>query len=72
MRTGAYHYLLVCASSYIVSAVIVTHIRNQCLLGRYTKNSRPLFLTEAGFEKLRENDSSAVDAFRLHTDSILK
>ncbi|KIP07889.1 hypothetical protein PHLGIDRAFT_510955 [Phlebiopsis gigantea 11061_1 CR5-6] len=42
-----------------------------CLLGRYTPESCPLFLTREGFEKLRENDGALLDTFRLHTDSII-
>ncbi|KAI0699007.1 hypothetical protein BC835DRAFT_1268331, partial [Cytidiella melzeri] len=42
-----------------------------CLLGRYTHESCPLFLTREGFAKLQENDGAILDCFRLHTDSIL-
>ncbi|TDL26086.1 S-adenosyl-L-methionine-dependent methyltransferase [Rickenella mellea] len=41
------------------------------LLGHYTKSSCPLYLTREGFDALRLNDSAALDAFRIHTDSII-
>lgn len=41
-----------------------------CLLGHYTPESCPLYLTPAGFTKLQENNGAILDAFRLHTDSI--
>ncbi|KAJ3558112.1 hypothetical protein NM688_g1112 [Phlebia brevispora] len=42
-----------------------------CLLGHYTKQSCPLFLTRRGYEKLREDNGRIMDSFRLHTDSIV-
>lgn len=41
------------------------------LLGRYTPESCPAYLTAAGVEALKRNDGEALDAFRLHTDSIV-
>ncbi|KAI0084521.1 hypothetical protein BDY19DRAFT_1060226 [Irpex rosettiformis] len=42
-----------------------------CLLGRYTPESCPLFLTREGFAELQKNNGALMDCFRLHTDSIL-
>ncbi|KAG9096578.1 hypothetical protein FRC06_008518 [Ceratobasidium sp. 370] len=41
-----------------------------CLLGKYTPESCPAYLTKEGFEKLRENNWAGLDSFRLHTESI--
>ncbi|KZT58301.1 hypothetical protein CALCODRAFT_432835 [Calocera cornea HHB12733] len=41
-----------------------------CLLGHYTADSCPLYLTREGFAALKANDGARMDAFRLHTDSI--
>ncbi|KAJ7147757.1 S-adenosyl-L-methionine-dependent methyltransferase [Mycena filopes] len=41
------------------------------LLGRYTHESCPAYLTRDGFEKLKANSSQAINAFRLHTDSVV-
>jgi hypothetical protein len=73
MRSGAYHYLL-------VSFTLVDFFRSQgdlnrllqCLLGHYTPESCPLYLTPAGFSKLQEGHGELLDSFRLHTDSIIK
>jgi betaine lipid synthase len=43
-----------------------------CLLGRYIPDSCPLYLTPDGFAKLHDHDGAALDAFRLHTDSIVE
>jgi betaine lipid synthase len=40
------------------------------LLGHYTDASCPLYLTPKGFEALK-NDDSALNAFRLHTNSLV-
>ncbi|KAI9484700.1 hypothetical protein BDB00DRAFT_983783 [Zychaea mexicana] len=40
-----------------------------CMMQHYTKESSPTYLTEEGFNKLKNSD--AMDAFRLHTDSIV-
>ncbi|KAJ7287621.1 hypothetical protein C8J57DRAFT_1284445 [Mycena rebaudengoi] len=42
-----------------------------CLLGHYTPESCPAYLTRAGFDTLKANGGSVMDAFRLHTDSIV-
>lgn len=42
-----------------------------CLTGRYTHDSCPLYLKREGFESLKEKAAQALDAFRLHTDSIV-
>ncbi|GLB37140.1 putative protein of unknown function (DUF3419) [Lyophyllum shimeji] len=41
------------------------------LLGYYTPASCPNYLTRQGFEVLKANSGAALDAFRLHTDSIV-
>ncbi|THH30331.1 hypothetical protein EUX98_g3843 [Antrodiella citrinella] len=41
------------------------------LLGKYTHSSCPAYLTREGFNSLREDECKALDAFRLHTDSII-
>jgi len=41
------------------------------LLGHYTPSSCPSYLTRAGFDALKANNAEAMDAFRLHTDSIV-
>ncbi|PPR00108.1 hypothetical protein CVT24_008964 [Panaeolus cyanescens] len=42
-----------------------------CLLGHYTPTSCPDYLTQRGFDILRADDGKVMDAFRLHTDSII-
>ncbi|KAK7035304.1 hypothetical protein VNI00_012071 [Paramarasmius palmivorus] len=42
------------------------------LLGHYTHESCPSYLTRAGFEALKAGDGQVLDTFRLHTDSIMK
>ncbi|KAF8919951.1 hypothetical protein CPB85DRAFT_734180 [Mucidula mucida] len=41
------------------------------LLGHYTSISCPAYLTRSAFETLKANDMKIMDAFRLHTDSIV-
>lgn len=41
------------------------------LLGKYTHESCPAYLTKEGFDTLRANNCDALNAFRLHTDSII-
>ncbi|KAI0322655.1 hypothetical protein OF83DRAFT_1161041 [Amylostereum chailletii] len=43
-----------------------------CLLGKYTRESCPDYLTRRGFEALKADDGKMLDSFRLHTDSINK
>lgn len=42
-----------------------------CLTGRYTPESCPLYLKPEAFASLQSNAARALDAFRLHTDSIV-
>ncbi|KAJ7346599.1 hypothetical protein DFH08DRAFT_195002 [Mycena albidolilacea] len=42
------------------------------LLGHYTPESCPEYLTRAGFDALKAKNGLVLDAFRLHTDSIVK
>lgn len=42
-----------------------------CLTGRYTPESCPLYLKPEAFASLQRNAAKALDAFRLHTDSIV-
>jgi betaine lipid synthase len=68
LSKGAYHYLLVRTLSRLL------HLSNglaQCLLGKYTRESCPDYLTRRGFEILKNNEK-AMDSFRIHTDSILQ
>ncbi|KAJ7647411.1 hypothetical protein FB45DRAFT_893372 [Roridomyces roridus] len=41
------------------------------LRGHYTPESCPQYLTRAGFDKLKADNGKVLDAFRLHTDSIV-
>ncbi|KAJ8077140.1 hypothetical protein PM082_001568 [Marasmius tenuissimus] len=41
------------------------------LLGHYTPESCPSYLTRSGFAALKANNAEVLDTFRLHTDSIL-
>ncbi|KAJ7703287.1 S-adenosyl-L-methionine-dependent methyltransferase [Mycena rosella] len=41
------------------------------LLGHYTPSSCPQYLTRSGFETLKANNGKVLNAFRLHTDSIV-
>lgn len=42
-----------------------------CLSGRYTPASSPLYLKREAFAALQANAAKALEAFRLHTDSIV-
>lgn len=42
-----------------------------CLSGRYSRQSCPLYLKREGFEALQKDGAKALDAMRLHTDSIV-
>ncbi|KAJ6457067.1 hypothetical protein C8R47DRAFT_995934, partial [Mycena vitilis] len=57
------------SSSYLLKTGAYFYLL--CLLGHYTHDSCPAYLTRSGFEKLKANSSKALDAFRLHTDSVL-
>ncbi|EGN99748.1 hypothetical protein SERLA73DRAFT_121865 [Serpula lacrymans var. lacrymans S7.3] len=41
------------------------------LLGHYTRSSCPEYLTQSGFDALKSDNGKAMEAFRLHTDSIV-
>ncbi|KAK6981448.1 hypothetical protein R3P38DRAFT_2578463 [Favolaschia claudopus] len=41
------------------------------LLGHYTPESCPDYLTRSGFKKLKATSSKALESFQLHTDSVL-
>ncbi|KAJ7684396.1 hypothetical protein DFH06DRAFT_1155529 [Mycena polygramma] len=41
------------------------------LLGNYTSQSCPEYLTRSGFERLKANNGEAMESFRLHTKSVL-
>lgn len=45
---------------------------SQTLLGHYTPSSCPAYLTREGFDTLKANGAVAMEAFRLHTDTIVK
>lgn len=69
---GGYHYLLVCpTTSSDLFQVNLILLAFKCLLGHYTPDSCPDYLTKRGFEALKANDGELLDAFRLHTDSIV-
>ncbi|KAJ7494387.1 hypothetical protein B0H11DRAFT_2156166 [Mycena galericulata] len=57
------------ASSYLLKTGAYFYLLG--LLGHYTHDSCPAYLTHSGFEHLKANSSKALDAFRLHTDSLL-
>lgn len=42
-----------------------------CLMQRYSKTSRPLYLSPEGFAQLKRDGGALVDHFRLHTDSLI-
>jgi betaine lipid synthase len=70
-KNGAYFYLLV--SGYdVLRGRNWTGFVLQALLGHYTPESCPAYLTREGFKALKRNDGEAMDAFSLHTDSVLK
>lgn len=70
-KTGSYFYLLVSQPRGSVYTCRGTDKAFQTLLGHYTDASCPLYLTPKGFESLK-NDDSALNAFRLHTNSLVK
>ncbi|KAJ7072413.1 hypothetical protein C8F01DRAFT_245474 [Mycena amicta] len=57
------------ASSYLLKTDNYFYLLT--LLGHYTRQCCPEYLKRGGFESLKSNDGSALDAFRLHTDSIV-
>ncbi|KAG6816964.1 hypothetical protein H0H87_001278 [Tephrocybe sp. NHM501043] len=63
---------------HTLDPVVSTHLLKNgnyfyllALLGHYTPASCPNYLTLRGFNTLKSNKSGALDAFRLHTDSIV-
>lgn len=68
-KNGAYFYLLVGVAT-LLFLWSLNVIRFQALLGHYTQSSCPAYLTRAGFDALK-TDASAMDALRIHTDSIV-
>lgn len=70
LKNGAYFYLLVSNEWYTSECSLKSWF--QCLLGHYTPSSCPDYLTRRGFNALKYNHAGAMDAFRLHTDSIIK
>jgi betaine lipid synthase len=70
LKTGNYFYLLV---RFVCPWF--QRMRNnsaKALLGHYTPESCPVYLTRAGFDALKAQNGQVLDAFRLHTDSIVK
>ncbi|KAJ7932696.1 hypothetical protein B0H13DRAFT_1593011, partial [Mycena leptocephala] len=71
--SGVYEYIRdsldPLASSYLLKTGAYFYLL--ALLGHYTHESCPAYLTRSGFEKLKADSSKALDAFRLHTDSIV-
>ncbi|KAF7315360.1 hypothetical protein MIND_00050600 [Mycena indigotica] len=59
------------ASSYLFKNDNYFYLLVSALLGHYTAESCPEYLTRRGFEALKSKDGAALDAFRLHTDSIV-
>lgn len=73
-KDGAYFYPLVRSRTCVLRFHVFSDapLLGQCLTGHYTSTSCPSYLTRAGFDKLRADNAKATDAFRLHTDSIIK
>jgi betaine lipid synthase len=70
---GAYFYLLVSGSLSRCTAVLVSlTFWQQPLIGNYDPLSCPDYLTEKGFQIMRESSGQTADSFRLHTGSIMK
>lgn len=70
---GVYEYV-----KDTLDPVVSTYLFKTCnyfyllaLLGHYTPSSCPAYLTPSGFSALKANDGKVLDAFRLHTDSIV-
>lgn len=58
----------VAATTHIASGAYHYQV---CLQAKYTPNSCPLYLTRDGFELLKKDNGKVMNAFRLHTDSII-
>ncbi|KAI3619807.1 betaine lipid [Moniliophthora roreri] len=70
---GVYKYLRdtfdPLASAYLFKTD--NYFYHLALMGHYTHESCPSYLTRAGFEALKALDAQALDTFRLHTDSMI-
>jgi betaine lipid synthase len=75
INSGAYHYQ--CAPflskfhSITYLLTVIPNFNRVCLEQKYTKQSCPLYLTKDGFELLKADEGAKMNAFRLHTDSII-
>ncbi|KAG6917420.1 hypothetical protein DXG01_002505 [Tephrocybe rancida] len=65
------HTLDPLVSTYLLKTGNYFYLLARALLGRYTPASCPNYLTLRGFNTLKSNKGGALDAFRLHTDSIV-
>jgi len=71
---GAFYDYILHTFEPVVSKYL---LKNDCyfylltLLGHYTYESCPLYLTPMGFESLKHQNGEILDAFKLHTDSII-
>jgi betaine lipid synthase len=70
LKTDNYFYLLVWVLPS--SELTPSDTAIKALLGHYTRESCPQYLTRFGFDALKANNGQVLDAFRLHTDSIVK
>lgn len=58
--------------TFMINRFAIGSTKNRvCLEQKYTKKSCPLYLTKEGFELLKADDGAKMNAFRLHTDSII-
>jgi len=69
---GMYQYVCDTLEPVLSTYLLKTHnyFYLLCLLGHYTQQCCPSYLTRAGFEKLKSNNSARLGSFQLHTDSI--
>lgn len=49
----------------------LTRTMHRCLMHKYSKTTRPLYLTPEGFSILKRDGGALLDHFRLHTDSLM-
>ncbi|KAE9386117.1 hypothetical protein BT96DRAFT_839753 [Gymnopus androsaceus JB14] len=70
---GVYQYVCDTLEPVLSSYLLKTcnYFYLLCLLGHYTPECCPFYLTREGFNKLKANNSSRLNAFQLHTDSIV-
>ncbi|KAG5342920.1 hypothetical protein C0989_005868 [Termitomyces sp. Mn162] len=71
LKTDNYFYLLVYIDSFFDPSFPLLIYTGQALLGHYTPACCPSYLTLPGFNALKSNNNGRLDAFRLHTDSIV-